>query len=167
MMGEHCPIRAVIPRLFSHHFLPRISRSADPPRPALTGPRSLPCSLVGFWRPKKADLLYKFPVQPPDLLYFGPTFGPKFPFSAVGGPKVSLLDSFSTISTLYSHFPTTLESFSSILGLRNESHLGLMWMLCQKRISRSARFTLFQSSFGLFQPVLLYKMAGDRAILGR
>ena len=134
---------------------------------ARPGPRSLLCSLVGFWRPKMADLLYKFPVQPPDLLYFGLTFGAKIPIFRCEGPKFSPLGSFSNIYTLYLHFPTTLESFSSILGLQNQSHLCLMWMLCQKKISRSARFTLFQSNFARFRSVLLYKMAGDRPILGR
>jgi hypothetical protein len=57
-----------------------------------SGPRSLPCSLVGFWRPKTADLLYKFSVQLPDLLYFGLTFGAKIPIFRCGGPKFSLLN---------------------------------------------------------------------------
>jgi hypothetical protein len=52
-----------------------------------TGPRSLPCSLVGFWRWKTAALLYKFPVQPPDLLYFGLTFSAKIPIFRCGGQK--------------------------------------------------------------------------------
>jgi hypothetical protein len=108
------------------------------------GPRSLPCSLVGFWRPKMADLLYKFPAQPPDLLYFELTFGATIPIFRCGGPKFSLLGSFSNIYTLYLHFPTTLESFSSILGLQNQSHLDLMSMLCQKK-SRAPRDLLYSS----------------------
>jgi hypothetical protein len=108
------------------------------------GPRSLPCSLVGFWYPKTADLLYKFSVRLPDLLYFRLTFGAKILIFRCGGQNFRFWALSQPFSPSARIFQRLFESCSSILSLQNQSHLGLMRMLCQKG-SRAPQDLLYSS----------------------